>query len=57
VSAQANDPLVLQEKRFPVDEVQLSTADLIDPPAGESAIDKLLEASKDFVSFRPVWTK
>jgi len=57
MSAHASDSLGLQEKRFPVYEVQLSTASLIDPPAGEAAIDKLLEASENFVSLRSVRTE
>jgi hypothetical protein len=52
LSAQSNDPVVLQEKRFSIDEVQLGTASFIDPPAGNFVVDKPLEIPKNRVSLR-----
>jgi hypothetical protein len=52
LSAQSNDPVVLQEKCFSIDEVQLGTAGFIDPPAGKFVVDKPLETPKHRVSLR-----
>jgi hypothetical protein len=54
-SAQSNDPVVLQEKRFAIDEVQLGTASFIDPPAGKFVVDKPLQTPKNRVSLRSAY--